>query len=87
LFGCPRDNKADLAQLADPVTHVRAAAPPFLIVHGDRDPPISSAWHALRLHDALRAAGNDSTLWVYGGYGHDLGARWDECRQLLLRFF
>jgi dipeptidyl aminopeptidase/acylaminoacyl peptidase len=55
-------------------------------LHGDRD-QISSAWHAVRLHDALRAAGNDSTLWVYGGYGHDLSEQWDECRQLLLRFF
>jgi acetyl esterase/lipase len=36
-----RENR-DVALAASPVTHVRPGAPPFLLMHGDRDGLISS---------------------------------------------
>ncbi|MEU5883277.1 alpha/beta hydrolase [Spirillospora sp. NPDC047279] len=58
------------ARAASPLHHVRADAPPFLIVHGDRDrvtPPSESA----ALHDALVRAGAESMFALLGGAGHE----------------
>jgi acetyl esterase/lipase len=64
-----RDDR-DAARAASPVEHVRAGAPPFLLVHGDRDGLIPSE-HSRRLHRALRAEGVDSTLWLVHGANHE----------------
>ncbi|TFV49562.1 alpha/beta hydrolase [Blastococcus sp. TF02A_35] len=60
----------DAAVAASPVTHVRPGAPPFLLVHGDRDGLVPST-HSRDLHRALRAEGADATLWLLHGANHE----------------
>jgi acetyl esterase/lipase len=56
---------------ASPITHVTAAAPPFLIIHGTKDETIPFN-QAERLHEALQEAGaNSQLLPIPGGY-HNL---------------
>ncbi len=54
---------------ASPVTYARVDAPPFLIIHGDKD-AIVPVEQAHRLHDALRQAGASSELIVVQHAGH-----------------
>lgn len=58
------------ARRASPLSWVTAAAPPFLIEHGDRDQVVHPAESAA-LHDALARAGARSTLVMIGGAGHE----------------
>ena len=64
------DAVPELVAQASPLTHVSAAAPPFLIAHGDRDHVVSIG-ESQQLHAALTRAGADSTLTVLGGAGHE----------------
>jgi len=61
LLGYPIQDRPDAARQAMPLTHVRADAPPFLIVHGDADPLVSHGQSEL-LHQALTQVGARSTL-------------------------
>ena len=62
------------AGAADPMTLVGAGDVPFLFFHGSDDRLVSPS-QTLLLHNALRAAGVDSTRYVIDGAGHgDLGA-------------
>lgn len=67
---------ADPAQLADRarefslLTRVSPQAPPFLIVHGDRDRIVPPA-EGLALHDALARAGARSRFELLAGAGHE----------------
>jgi acetyl esterase/lipase len=54
---------------ANPLTYIRADAPPFLIFHGSRDRMVSPS-QTLILHDALTTAGARSTRYVVDGAGH-----------------
>lgn len=54
---------------ANPIDLVRPGAPAFLLLHGDDDRIIPPA-QTLRLHQALRAAGADSTHYLLIGAGH-----------------
>jgi dipeptidyl aminopeptidase/acylaminoacyl peptidase len=54
---------------ANPVDIVRSGAPAFLLLHGDDDRVIPPA-QTLMLHQALRAAGADSTYYLLTGAGH-----------------
>lgn len=54
---------------SDPVNHMKGSAPPFLILHGTRDRLISPS-QSLRLHNALRATGGDSTRYLIEGADH-----------------
>jgi len=69
LFGGPIHEKRDLVRLANPITFLRPDAPPFLIVHGDRD-PIVPLHQSEILADALRAAGVPVTFLTVAGAGH-----------------
>ncbi len=60
----------ELVRAASPITHVHAAAPPFLIAHGDLDKVVDIA-ESRRLHEALTQAGARSSLLVLGGAGHE----------------
>ncbi|WP_290050038.1 alpha/beta hydrolase [Amycolatopsis solani] len=62
------DNPAGVAA-ANPVTHIKAGAPPFVLFHGNADTLISPS-QTLLLHNALRAAGVPSTRYVVDGGGH-----------------
>ena len=54
---------------ANPLTYVKATAPPFLIFHGSQDRLVSPS-QTLLLHNALAAAGVRSTRYVLEGAGH-----------------
>jgi len=64
-----RENRA-AAVATSPVARVHPGAPPFLLMHGDRDGLIPSE-HSRRLHRALLAEGVDSTLWLLYGANHE----------------
>ena len=72
LFGGPTTEKADLARLASPITHVTEDDPPFLVVHGtdDRTVPFSQGEE---FHKALKEAGVFSTFIRIEGGGHGIG--------------
>jgi fermentation-respiration switch protein FrsA (DUF1100 family) len=61
------------AGAANPMTLVAPGVVPFLFFHGSDDRIVSPS-QTLLLHNALRAAGADSTRYVIDGAGHgDLG--------------
>lgn len=62
------DDPAAIAK-ANPVTYVDANDPPELLMHGSAD-TIMSPSQTLLLHNALRAAGVDSTRYVLDGANH-----------------
>ncbi|MCE7011296.1 alpha/beta hydrolase [Kibdelosporangium philippinense] len=64
---------------ANPANRVTADAPPFLIFHGNQDTIISPS-QTLLLHNALQAAGADSTRYVVDGGGHGTLAPTPESR-------
>lgn len=68
LGGMPAD-KPQLARQASPVAFVSKDDPPFLIVHGDRDPVVPLS-QSERLHESLKEAGVASELHVVKGAGH-----------------
>jgi acetyl esterase/lipase len=69
LVGGPiQERPAEVAR-ANPVTYVTADAPPFLIVHGDRDPLVPYHQSTL-LAVALKAAGVPFTFYTVVGAGH-----------------
>jgi acetyl esterase/lipase len=55
---------------ASPISHDLGAAPPFLLVHGDRDRIVASA-QSQAMHAVLQRAGRSSTLMLVGGAGHE----------------
>lgn len=69
LLGGPPADRVDLARAASPLTHVSAAAPPFHIAHGTADVLVRPD-QSVRLHEALVAAGVESTLHLLEGYRH-----------------
>ncbi|MGY1829189.1 alpha/beta hydrolase fold domain-containing protein [Geodermatophilus sp. SYSU D01180] len=69
LLGAPPASVPDAAAQASPVTHVRADAPPVLLLHGTGDrfvPCVQSE----RLAEGLRRAGADVELHTYDGADH-----------------
>jgi acetyl esterase/lipase len=69
LIGAAAPTVPELAAQASPISHVSAAAPPFLLLHGDADrmvPGIQSE----RLYSALSAAGTDVEIHLYDGANH-----------------
>jgi acetyl esterase/lipase len=69
LIGGPiQENKEKVAR-ANPVTWVTRDAPPFLILHGERDPLVPAGQSAV-LFEALRKAGVDVTFHKIAGAGH-----------------
>jgi acetyl esterase/lipase len=65
------DNKI-LERIASPVYYAHHKAPPFLIMHGDRDAVIASE-QSLALAIALQKAGNQVTVKLVPGAGHGIG--------------
>jgi acetyl esterase/lipase len=69
LVGGPIQERPAEVSRANPVTYVTADVPPFLIVHGDRDPLVP--YHQSKLlADALKAAGVPVTFYTVVGAGH-----------------
>lgn len=60
----------DLVASASPLRRVTSDAPPFLIVHGDRD-RVTPIYESAALHEALVRYGVQSTFITLGGAGHE----------------
>lgn len=58
------------ARAASPLAHVRPDAPPFLVMHGDRDGLIPGV-QGRRLAEALSAAGATASLMLLAGANHE----------------
>jgi len=69
LLGGAPSNLKEKAVQASPITRVSKDDPPFLIMHGDRDPMMSLAQSEI-LRDALKKAGVDVKLHIVRGAGH-----------------
>jgi acetyl esterase/lipase len=69
LLGAPARSVPDLARQASPVTHVSAAAPPILLMHGTADDMVPAA-QSIRLAEALDAAGAAVQLELVPGAKH-----------------
>jgi acetyl esterase/lipase len=91
IGGSITDNPAKVAA-ASPLTYINARAakgegkdlPPFLIMHGDKDPLVPHAQSEM-LRDALQKAGADVTLQIIPGAGH--GFRGTEPADTVVAFF
>jgi acetyl esterase/lipase len=69
LLGGPASKEKEKAALASPLAHVHKDCPPFLIMHGDKDPTVRySASESLEA--ALKKAGVPVTLVKLEGAGH-----------------
>jgi acetyl esterase/lipase len=69
LVGGPIQENPEEVARANPITYVTADAPPFLIVHGDRDPLVPHHQSEL-LSAALQEAGVPVTFYTVEGGGH-----------------
>jgi len=69
LVGGPIQAHPDRVAAANPITYVRPDAPPFLIIHGDRDPLVPHHQSVL-LAAALKSAGVPVQLYTVPGGGH-----------------
>ncbi|MFL5342564.1 MAG: alpha/beta hydrolase fold domain-containing protein [Gemmataceae bacterium] len=69
LLGGPPSQEKEKTVLASPVAHVTKDCPPFLIMHGDKDPTVQLS-QSKELEAALKKAGVPVTLVVLEGAGH-----------------
>jgi acetyl esterase/lipase len=86
LLGGPTTEKRELAVSANPITYVSKDDPPFLIVHGDKDPVVPLSQSEL-LYEALKKAGVDATLKVVPEAGHGNGIFTPELAKQYVEFF
>lgn len=87
LIGASPDTRPDLLRRASPITYLRSDAPPFLIVHGERDELVPIEQSEVLYH-ALLEAGVEATFLRIPEEGHDFGgARLAEVEQIMLNFF
>ena len=63
---------ADLEKYDDTLKLVKAGAPPFLLLHGDKDSGVAVS-HSHKLHDALEQVGNSVELYVIEDADHAEG--------------
>jgi acetyl esterase/lipase len=69
LIGGPISQNLQTAQRANPIHYITKDDPPFLIVHGDKDPAVPLQQSQL-LADALKKNGVQVTFHVVPGGGH-----------------
>ena len=69
LIGGPVQEHPDRVARANPITYISRDTPPFLIMHGDRDPIVPITQSSLLYH-ALRKAGIDVKFHIIEGAGH-----------------
>jgi acetyl esterase/lipase len=69
LLGGPVQENKDKVRHASPITYVTKDDPPFLIVHGDKDPLVPHNQSEL-LYDSLKQTGVDATLYTVRGGRH-----------------
>lgn len=86
LLGGPVMEKPDLASRANPIMFVSRNNPPFLIVHGDKDPTVPINQSQL-LFDALKRAGVSVHFHTVKGAGHGRGFGGPEIEPMVSSFF
>jgi acetyl esterase/lipase len=87
LIGGPVKENRDAARKASPVTYVKTQPlPPFLIVHGDKDPVVPIT-QSERLFNVLREAKGNVHLHCIKGAGHGNGCFSAEIDSRVLAFF
>jgi acetyl esterase/lipase len=69
LLGAPVQSAPDKVKSADPCTYTDAGDPPFLIVHGDKDPLVPHGQSEL-LQAALKKAGVTHEFYTVNDAGH-----------------
>jgi len=74
------------AKLANPITYVSPDDPPFLIVHGDKDPVVPVNQSEL-LFEALKKAGVSVQFHIVKGGGHGKGFDSSEIDKMVYDFF
>jgi acetyl esterase/lipase len=74
LIGGPLLDNKDKAAKANPITYIAKDCPPFLIMHGDKDPLVPVAQSEM-LRDALEKAGVEVKLEIIPGAGHGFGGK------------
>ena len=69
LIGGPLLENRDAVARANPITYIKAGAPPFLIVHGEADVvvPVDQSHF---LHEALGKTGVETSIHTLPGVGH-----------------
>lgn len=72
MLGRDRAGDPRLLEAASPVAHVSADDPPMLLIHGEKDWLVPGS-QAIRLANALTAAGVSSQLVLIPGAGHGFG--------------
>ncbi|HPC95236.1 MAG TPA: alpha/beta hydrolase [Sedimentisphaerales bacterium] len=85
LIGGPVQESPELVRRANPITYVTRDDPPFLIVHGDRDPLVPHNQSQM-LYDALKKAGVEVTFYTVRGGGHG-GFKDPQVETLVAQFF
>jgi acetyl esterase/lipase len=85
LIGGPIQENKDKVQRANPITYVTVDDPPFLIVHGDKDPLVPHNQSEI-LYNALKKAGVEATLYTVSGGGHG-GFKDPQVDVLVAQFF
>lgn len=85
LIGGPVQENKGKARRADPITYATKDDPPFLIVHGDKDPLVPHNQSEL-LRDALKKAGVPVRLYTVKGGGHG-GFKDPKVNPLVAAFF
>ncbi len=86
LIGGPVDQNEKKARQANPITYVSKDDPPFLIMHGDKDPLVPLDQSEM-LNDALKKAHVDVTLFVVQGGGHGAGFQEPHILKMVRDFF
>lgn len=71
LFGGPIRENMDLAIQASPIIYVSQGAPPFLILHGNKDEIVPVEQSEI-LHNALNQVGVESTLYIIPDGDHGM---------------
>lgn len=68
-LGGPPEGHEEVYRITSPVSMVTRKAPPFLIVHGNKD-VVNPEEQSHLFHEALQKKGVDSTLLILDGVGH-----------------
>jgi acetyl esterase/lipase len=92
LLGVPLSEAGEILRKASPITYVSKDAPPFLIMHGDKDSVVPLSQSQI-LYDRLKAAGANATLVVVKNAEHGFVPRGGlispsipEMRKIILNF-
>jgi len=86
LIGAPIQESDELCALANPISYINADDPPFLILHGDKDPLVPHCQSEI-LHQALQKAGVPSQYVLVPGAEHGPGLHEDEYFSMMSNFF